>query len=289
MGYYEKLGKINIAEAVQAMGLRMDYDGKVRVPYHLELDNAWIEQGFCPKRHCLLWKDFMFDKFQVIHPGCVSCWKTYCKPKDLKELFRIYEIQKTEKKRGIVPACKCGIETRSYSGNLGGYGAFWYNTLGCGLKKARENTERLSEVYGIELFLKRGCTEMEQFTISRLGKDSSEWGEIWEYGKEKLKILELTFLIDMGYKKARPLPLVLKTEKRWIDWAIQHGDMTYLDFCDGRKIPELRQYFGSIDKAEEIDDGTIWRDYYRCGVDEERIGGVHGKQEETLLTSLEGL
>lgn len=287
MAHFEKLMKVNIADAVQAMGLKMSYSGKVNIPYHLELDNAWIEQGACPNRECLLWKDIIFEKFNIIHPGCVSCWKTFYRPKNLKELYEIYELQKRNAEHGIVPSCKCGIETRPYVGGLGGYGAFWYNSLGCGLDQARENTKQLSEVYGKELQLKRGCTEMEQFTIGRLGMDSTKWNDLIEIAKEKLSILELTFEVDTEYRRhPRPLALRIKTETRWIRWAAEHGDLTYLDFVDQALIPSLHIYTKSIDRGRDIDDGAIWNHYRRYGANDERVGGTHGKQEKALIAEL---
>lgn len=290
MAYYEQLMKVNIAEAVQRMGLKMDYDGKVRIPYHLELESPWIEQGACPKRECLLWKDIFFDNFRVIHPGCMSCWKTYYVPQSVKELFEIYEIQKDNAQHGIVPSCKCGVETRPYTGRLGGYGAFWYNPLGCGLEEARKNTEKLSAVYKRKLLLKRGCTEMEQYTIRNYRKPSSEWVDFLKPSKEKLQILDLTFLVDPTYRtKRRPIALRLKTEALWIRYAFEHGDKTYREYTDGPMAPTLEQYRNSIHNEKDIDDGTVWEQYRTTGINQERVGGLDGKQEKALITSLEGI
>ena len=290
MSLYENLQKVNIADAVKNLGLAMDYDGKVRIKHKLMIDSPWIEKPPCADRNCLLWKDIFFDHFRVIHPGCMSCWKTYCFPETVKELFEIYELQKDNEAHGIMSSCKCGVETRPYTGQLGGYAAFWYNPLGCGLEKARENTQRLSEIYKRPLLLKRGCTEMEQYTIRTYRKDSSEWEKFLEPSKAKLEILELTFEVDKKELfKPKPLSVVFQTLGHWIRYAFEHGDMTYLEFTDHPLKPVLRQYMDSIDKGKEIDDGYLWNDYRKHGINKERVGGVDGKQEQALLTSLEGL
>lgn len=288
MSYYEKLSKVNIAEAVQAMGFKMDFDGRVRIPYHLDLQTPWIEQGICKDRNCFLWKGIMFDNFKVIHPGCMSCWKIFYIPKNLKDLFDVYEIQKSQSFASIVPSCKCGIETRNYTGRLGGYGAFWYNPLGCGLEKARENTAKLSEIYKRKLRLKRGCTEMEQFTITRLGLDSSRWEELLDIARQKLEIIEATFDINpLERSVKRPLSLRLKTEKWWIEWAADHGDMTYLEFVDKPFIPSLRMYENSIDRGKEIDDGYLWNYYKKHGLRKDIDDKCSRGTEETLIATLE--
>lgn len=287
MGKYEDLVSGNLVKAIKAMGLRMGYDGKVNVPYHLELETPWIEQGACPDRECLLWKDIIFENFRVIHPGCMSCWKIYYFPETVEELFDVYEQQKSQSFSRIVPSCKCGIETRGYSGHLGGYAAFWYNPLGCGLKQARENTKRLSELYQKELRLKRGCTEMEQFTINKFGADSTRWNRMIELTKEKLERLEDLFIVDTAYRKERrPEALRRDTEQRWIEYAAQHGDQTYLKFTDGKLVPELKTYHGSIDTEKEIDDGFIWKYYlkHRC---QDSNGGESRGEKKVLIANLE--
>ncbi len=287
MGHYEKLMKLNIADAVEAMGLKMDYDGRVNIPYSLKLKTAWIEQGNCPDRLCLLWLDIFFTHFQVIHPGCMSCWKIFYKPKTLRELYDIYEMQKHNEAHGVVPSCKCGIETRPYSGNLGGYGAFWYNPLGCGLDQARENLGRLKQIYGKKLLLKRGCTEMEQFTIQRLGVDSTKWDQLLLPSAEKLKVLEEVFFTNPNYRNEnRPLPVILKTEASWIRHAAHHGDLTYLDFTDGKLIPSLHIYGDSIDRGKDIDDGHIWRHYNEQKSTTKADGGKGSKSKKAIFTKL---
>jgi len=288
MARYEELMRQNIADAVQAMRLKMDYDGTVTIPYALELDNNWIEQGIDPERNCLLWLNIFFEHFRVIHPGCMSCWKIFYKPATLRELYEIYDLQKKGIWKGIVPSCKCGIENRPYSGNLGGYAAFWYNPLGCGLRKARENLKKLRKIFGKDLQLKRGCTEMEQFTVSHLGMDSSRWNELIPAAKKKLEMLERTFRVDDSYKRYnRPMPVKVKTEAAWIRHAAHHGDLTYLSYVEKALIPSLHMYRNSIDRERDIDDGYIWKQYSKSKSGSKSGGSRDdGKQEEAIFTEL---
>ena len=283
---YEELCRRNVAEAIQRLGYRMELDGTVQLPYVMEPETPWVIVGKSKHRECLKWLHVYFQHFRVIHPGCLSCWKTYYVPKTVRELFEIAEEQRSEPERGIVNAAKCGIEKRGITGRLGGYGAFWYNPLGVGLGQARQNTERLARHYGKELRLKRGCTEMEHFTVKHLGLDSSQWSQLYDVGREKIEQLERIFFLDER-QFGPTLPIVRDNAYRvWIEWAAEHGDKTYLDFVSAPFFPELREYRNSIDTVREVDDGTIWRDYTKRSGSKPVSNKLCCRTKETCITSL---
>lgn len=284
MGLYESLKKMNVVEAIRATGYKMDLDGKVRIPLKGDTDGVWLSRTKDPQRECIKWLSVYFQYFKVIHPGCMSCWKIFYFPRTVEELFEIHEKQK-EHKLGRIANCKCGIETRAYSGRLGGYAAFWYNKLGCGLDKAREVCKQLGEEYQLPLKLKRGCTEMEQFTINHLGLDSSEWDRLLEPARHKLTLLEHIFELDESKIPVQTQMVVNDIKTRWIEFAAEHGDMTYRKFVDKEFFPQLKEYSSSIDRGRDIDDGRIWRDYKKFGIGEELTCKQNG--EPKIITSFE--
>jgi hypothetical protein len=244
---YEKFSSVNIIREITSRGFKQNAKGKVKIPVSMEPNYMWLhsnrnEQN--AKRDCNMWLHILCNNFNIVPPKeCLGCWKTFCRINTLRELNEIFEFQRNESRKVIDIPCKCGGETRDYTGNIGGYAAFWYNPLGCELDEARENTRRLSRTLGRELKLKRGCTEMEIKSRQRYGVGSDRWEELRTPQvdmKEKM-ILDIFELEHHG--SLQPTAgQELDVWQRLIEFAAFHGDETYRDFCSFSLISPILDY-----------------------------------------------
>ena len=251
MAMYEELSKINIVRPIIGVH-KMDPDGRIGIPLTMNLQNPWLENGIDHQRKCMLWLQTYFKRFQVLPKGCTECWKTYYFPETLKELMEIYRFQQEDSKTFVNITAKCGIEVRPFTARLGGYGAFWYNPLGCGLAQARKNTYTLSEALGKKLLLKRGCTEMEHYTKRAFGFGSDDWNKVLGPRQRFMEeLLDSTFYIKGEVPDRTPEALAVEIKMRWIEHAAEHGDKTYLDFVDEPFFPSIVQYAGSIHNPKD--------------------------------------
>jgi len=171
---------------------------------------------------------------------------------------------------------KSGMERRGYTENAGGYASYWYAPLDGGLKQARELQElvrtKLTTLLREDpkVGLKRGCTEMEHFSI-KVGIGSSDnWDKNAEHFDFMEGLLDATFL-DPEMERVKEDPGVMKvhTQVVWIEYALEHGDETYLEFTDGKLIPELMNYAGSV--HSERDFRTTWKERGGNGNGDDRI------------------
>ena len=98
----------------------------------------------------------------------------------------------------------------------------------------------------------------------------------WDKGAERFDftedLLDATFL-DPEVDRAMEDPGVMKvhTQRKWIEYALEHGDETYLEFTDGKLIPELVGYAESV--HSERDFRTTW---------EKKGGNGNGELESNL-------
>jgi hypothetical protein len=290
MEKYESLSKVNVVATLRSIGLKMDAATQ-RFSWKLEqnLSIPWIENGVDRERSCLLWLNLYFKHFAFIPRKCFGCWKTYCNPSSLKELVEIYEFQQKESRSVVDIPCKCGIETRPFTGNLGGYAAFWYNPLGCSLADARVNTNLLSDALGKKLALKRGCTEMEQWTRRRFGLGSDKWDKLLAKETEfQEAMLDALVRIEGKVAERMPTAVVVDVKQRWIEHAAMHGDSTYLEYTNSSMFPKLVNYISSKHNAgdfpgwRESDEGK--QDHN--GVFEEKVGGEVGQTQCSRIESI---
>lgn len=255
MAKYEENRQGNIDLQLLQKGIKRDLDGKVRLNLTVDTATPWITAKADPQRECEKWLFRYFNYFSLLPWQCTGCWKIYCNPKTLKDLFEIREFQRDEESNLNLPR-KCGMETREFTGNVGGYVAFWYNPLFSGLDKARHNVRLLRENLKREdIYLKRGCTEMEIYTTQRFKVDSSRWSELVAPIS-----LDLQKRLDDIFIRAGEVSLLTEdlqkvVENRWIDNAIEHskatGDKTYLEFVDKDPLVSLVNYAGSIHRAND--------------------------------------
>ena len=235
LSHYEELLEGNflgpIGQAIDSGTLELLPTGRIRMKIKYVTERPWINAGVDPNRACDLWHKWYFGHYGIVPKGCRNCWKIVYKPRDLNELFTVHEAQEVEGKNS-----KCGIERRAYSGNEGGYAAFWYADIFGGLAGGREEhkqvkllIERLRGRPG-EVILKRGCTEMERrFPQSQLWDEASEeWDAVEELLDERF--------IPTSYSITEPPELKVLIRQRWIHFAAEHGDLTYLDHTGGQPL-----------------------------------------------------
>jgi len=221
-------------------------DGKAKVKLATIPSNApWLQSKGSPGLNCLLWHTILFDRVVPYLPahkkfvpiGCQSCWKVVVKPRTLQQLFNLHEMQK----KLDLPS-KAGIELRkSVPGLYGGYfynrsleqGLACYDIVKSALLENRVLAPLVDEVdeYGktTRIILKRGCTELEHL----LG-DSSKWQITPE--QEFIENLVKTYIVDENATIQQPEHFVWNIKRRWIEFAWEHGDPTYMLYTGGKPL-----------------------------------------------------
>lgn len=240
--FYEQLAAADIVDPI----LKPFMEGKIiadlktqKLSLHryIALNRTWILAKVCSDRKCGKWLGVYYSYYNILPPPCKQCWKVVYAPQTLIELF---EVQKFQAKMDL-PA-KCGTEARDYTSGLGGYRAFWYCPFYGGLDGARRHFDRIKSAmikhFGEELiqdrldrgllFLKRGCTEFE-----RDFGPSDKWDKI-DFSA-KFNLLETVWEDPEEMEREWP-PLVYTNLKRWIEYAVAHGDKSALEFVRGKKL-----------------------------------------------------
>ena len=177
----------------------------------------WIFTNYNARRkHCSHWNSVYCGEFGLIPVFCrTRCWKTVVKPRNVKELFQLFEVFKM-----LDLPSKCGMDLRKYT--YGAWAGFIYgDSLEQGLeyyKKCRTAVNREMS-NRVPVILKRGCTEMERIVPSdqwdKMPKDQlafeHQLDDLFEFG-------ELHFNTAGWLKR--------EIKERWIERAIEIGDPT---------------------------------------------------------------
>ena len=243
MALYEDLRSVDLIKPIEK-AIRSGEIPQPNTKGKIVLENAWhpqrnwVDVKYDLNRRCDLWWGIYFEHYKFIPKGCRNCWKVVVKPRNLKELFLISDIQHKTQRNS-----KAGIEKREYTGNQGGYSAFWYADLDKGLKDGRRLFEDVSkdlkDVTDLKPILKRGCTEMEiKFS------PSSKWDEFAEEGKWDVLESRLDDFFVKGSQVEEPI-LVFKTHSliSWIEYALAHGDPSVAEFIDqDSNVPKPETY-----------------------------------------------
>jgi hypothetical protein len=201
-----------------------DVDGKVTAELHQTWNTPWHHVNDDGKSDCYLWHSIIFDVCGFIPTGCLSCFKVVVRPKTLKQLFALLDLQLT-----MGRPCKCGIEVRETVRGL--YGGYFYNrSLESGLQCYQDVKNAMSEdsilsPLADSIILKRGCTEFEM----ACGR-SDEWEITQDNYNVELKLNELIIK-----KAALPQPewVLNHIHANWIKWAWRNGDSTVDEFTGG--------------------------------------------------------
>jgi hypothetical protein len=191
----------------------------------------WIHFRHGTIRHCGHYNQLFCKSFEHIPRFCRwNCWKTVIKPRNFKYLYELYAIM-----RAMDLPSKCGVDQRDYT--PGPYAGFIY---GDSLEEGRRYWKLMSETLveagfsvtneakefeenhdmNYMVFLKRGCTEMEEL------KASDQWDQMTpEEMRMEQKFKDL-FVFDAG--EGNPHPASLNAVKRlWVRHAMSIGDISY--------------------------------------------------------------
>lgn len=233
---------INICRPLINQGYYLDHDGKLKAVSRVATDMPWV---FCRQddsRRCNLWHGVFFNVFGWLPSPCLECWKVVVRPKTLQDLFELREVQRT-----LELSSKCGIEVReTVHGLYGGYfycdskedGLLVYETV---KKEIKENLKNETPV-----LLKRGCTEFEH----KFG-DSSKWEEHITNQQVYME-RKLGCFIDTKERIEQPQVVKESIYKRWIEWAYQNGDSTYILYTGGKPLyPPYETYHDELDGGED--------------------------------------
>ena len=222
-----------------------DSDGKLEIyDTAMAWNTPWHHVRLGERANCHFWNTIMFQNIfkrlpysllqnrKFIPSGCVDCFKVVVRPKTLKQLFALVELQKQ-----LNIDCKCGIEQREHVFGL--YGGYFY---GRGLKEGLENYKTVRKAVDedpilgsdTKVILKRGCTEMEH----EVGP-SDKW-EIYPEQIEVERLLYVKFNTDRIIYN-QPSHSVDYVHGKWIRFAYQWGDETVFEYIDPN-LPLYRPY-----------------------------------------------
>jgi len=221
-------------------------DGKV-VPgiTSKAVDMPWIYVRHKEDINCGFSTDILFNSFNIFPKACLGCWKVVVRPRTVKELIQLLELEENLTNR----PCKCGIERRPYVNAL--YGGYFYNS------SEEEGLDCLADVKelvakhispDIKIILKRYCTEFEmKFGPSDQVEESIQRGYYTEPDGYKVPIMDAVNMeiwetiarkiFDVGdVKSYQPAWVKQHVIAEWFKWAWANGDMTVKEFFDGEPM-----------------------------------------------------
>jgi hypothetical protein len=248
--YFDELKLTGISEKIkshlQPKGWRLDpHLKKWTAPVSIDHDRPWIYNYIDMKRYCGL-HQMVFDLYRFVPTFCLEhCWKICVTPEKVTELFEMQAIQaEIFAPRKI--NCKCGMDLREHTPHR--YGGYWYCTT------PEEWKERYFEVRKIiderigehvPIVAKRYCTEMEMVCGPT---DTYQQPKGAEFIESKFR--ELVDYKCMKYAR-QPQVVIENTKLRWLKYAYMIGDMSCLEFNDGKYFyPSLVTYHESFEKEE---------------------------------------
>jgi len=245
MNYYKHLSDRDLIGRLKQYfdegRLFLRHDGKISQTTRLSYNTPWIHHKLAPNRACGLYHIF-YTAFGFIHSVCQECWKVVVRPRTLKELDLLMNLQ-----RQLDRPSKCGIERRpTVCGLYGGY--FYTDSLEEGLECYKLVRKVVDEAISPEVacILKRACTEFE---IDHKFGPSDQW----QISEDQIALEKrLADLVDMDVDKM-PQPEHLKESvfREWIHWAYQNGDLTYKEYTNGQPLfRPLKTYHEDPPKKE---------------------------------------
>jgi len=235
---YDKLIEKNwikvFGTKIEQRSVRLRDDGKYEETRGFSLDGNWvfvnIKSAAIAGEKCYKYHEYYFGKMGIIPSPCFDCYKVVVKPRTVVELFKLHELQK----KLNIP-CKAGYEERPYVHRL--YGGYFYCA---GKENGRECLDLLRQTIscvgdGIEVLLKRGCTEFEM----KVGP-SDTWS--MQPGQEQLEQeFESRYVEINPETREQPEDLVTHIKLKWIHYAAKAKppDLTYKELTGGKPlVPE---------------------------------------------------
>ena len=260
MAIYEEFSRVDLIRPVKhhfdSGTFKFGYENTITLQKATSVHSPWKIHKQAPDRKCNLWHDIYFNKYNHMAKGCLDCWKIVVKPQTLKELVQISNLQKT-----LDMPSKCGIDRRDYTDCL--YSGYWYCPLSGGLEEARElyktiKKEVRKQVHGIDIFLKRGCTEME------LRRGPSDTWKFSEGDQQYEQLLDSVLREECEISEGQSELLKVHIFTEWVRWAFKNGDKTWKEFCS---VPLARPVVTYHDSNHESQNFVI-PDFQEVEVDD---------------------
>ncbi|MEA3427700.1 MAG: hypothetical protein U9Q84_00475 [Thermodesulfobacteriota bacterium] len=236
--YYAKCVKNDLISKIHSTmkqgGYYLSYDGIYRRrAIAVGVDTPWHHVKHLNTKKCGVDHNVKFNIFGYVPPRCMECWKVVAKPRTIKELFLLLEVEKS-----LNRASKCGIELRYYTPRL--YGGYFYNNSldegrHCYEIVRRAVDEHISK--GVGVILKRGCTEYEL----ALGPSAA-----WHITDEQYRIDEkLESMVDTytPNTEGQTDACIAQVHTHWMEWAWKNQDPTVKEFIGDMPLyPETMTY-----------------------------------------------
>lgn len=229
-----------------AKGYVLTKEGKLKPGLETKaVDAPWIYTRIEETLPCAFTSGILFKVLGIFPRSCLRCWKVVVRPRTIKELILLLELQENFTER----QCKCGIEKRSHVPAL--YGGYFYN------KSKKEGLECLEDVKNlvskhispdIPVILKRYCTEFEmQFGPSDQIEQSLIRGyyinsdglniPIMKVGEMQVWEHLATQIFDINEDKSLQPDFVRQhVISEWFKYAFEHGDETVKEFFNGEGL-----------------------------------------------------
>lgn len=230
-------------------------------PHAVAWDTPWIHVRQSTTKHCAVWHRLLLRQVGVFPLPCLECWKVVVRPRTVKELLQLLELQEHH----TDCPCKCGMEQRKYThANYGGY--FYNDSIKEGQERYAEIRSKVDQLInpGIPVILKRGCTEIELAY-----GPSSEWPQtidrgFWVHPENGTQMVPA--IGDCGrwlsimdrymdiYRSMKGTPTIVKVHKlrEIFEFAYDRADATVLEFNNGKLFDlPAETYHQPLDAATE--------------------------------------
>lgn len=210
----------------------MDIVTKIRqgIKNRPEFNVPWVYTQYLYEARCGEYHRIYHQALNRIHSFCRSCWKVVIRPQNLEQLFDLYEFQ-----RELAVPCKCGYEARETVSGL--WGGYFYNRSKeealLRYKQVRQWADTVDK--DIPVIVKRYCTEFEIGPLS-LGPSDKLPEQTEAEANEEKQIDVHIFRGGPQYGTVQPDYLVAHVMRKWIHWAYQHGDKSYLKLTGGNPL-----------------------------------------------------
>jgi len=222
---------------LQMKGFHQRSDGRWTRNYAQSMETPWVHQfrhlSHSIQPNCEMWHQLFFEHTKWTPTECAkNCWKVVVVIPTLKNLFEVYELQKT-----MNHPCKCGLEHRPTDERR--YGAYFYNNtkeeaLDCLDKVRKEFHTNIRK--DLNIFMKCACSEYEI-------KNGPPEDYIATPQQLQLENLYKRYVVVNDIHFDQKPHQVAAIMLRWIHHAMHIGDMTYKRTTGGRSMaPKMKTY-----------------------------------------------
>lgn len=203
--------------------------GKFRIILKADPRPPWLFVKHDAEHMCFLDRQIIFERFGIIPPRCLNCWKVVVAPRTLWEVDKIHDIMEW-----MDHPSKIGYESRKWTNRI--YGGYFYNKSKEEGLDTLDRARELIHTYvaaDVPIYLKRACTEMELSC-----GPTTEWNdELDENNQTWVDYIEDKFVVHVEKRVPQPDFVKVKVIKDMIEWAFQWGDPTVDLYTDeGRDL-----------------------------------------------------